>query len=182
MVRFMGRWKLVGTAVGWLTQMISGPAVVVWIFVSVITLAIAVLLRADVSGPICVQMVIPVAWALLVATVVVGTWRVWVALSPKCKLRRMAEDVDTLANLLSNKENYGRDVQGGLGPPLPHLEIKIAALKGKLESIGVHSPPSTEGERWQDYLPLLRGWVANGDLHKARSYKPGTTAIVGWRE
>ena len=82
---------------------------------------------------------------------------------------------------LSNDKNYDHDKQGGLGPPLLCLETEIAALKGKLESIGVHSPRSSDGEAWRNYLPLLRGWVAAGDLRHARWYRPGTTAIVGWR-
>ena len=61
------------------------------------------------------------------------------------------------------------------------LEIEIAALKGQLDSIGVHSPPSSEVADWQNYLPLLRSWVAAGNLRTARWYRPGTTAIVGSR-
>ena len=164
--------------------------------VFITTLAIGVLLRADAIEDVLADrhttwaqmvkpMVKPIAWALLMSSVggialLLGP-RVRAALSPKFKLRRMAEDVDALAESLSNYQNYDRDVQSGLGPPLLCLEIKIAALKGKLESVGVRSPPSSNGEAWRDYLPLLRGWVAAGDLRTARWYQPGRTAIAGWR-
>ena len=154
--------------------------------------AIAALCSADAienmlsaRWPVWAQMVQPGAWALLTASVCGIVWHLWhrlcAALSPKFKLRCMAEDVDALAESLSNDENYERDAQGGLGPPLLCLETEIAALKGKLETIGVHSPPSAEGGAWRNYLPLLRNWVAAGNLSKARWYRPGTTAIAGAR-
>ena len=130
-------------------------------------------------------MVKPIAWVSLmgaVAGIVVLVWpHARAALSPRFKLRRMAEDVDTLAESVANEQNYERDASGGLGPPLLRLETEIAAIKGQLESFGIRSPPSADREAWRNYLPLLRDWVAAGDLRTARWYQPGRTAIVGWR-
>ena len=188
----MTMWKVVEKVFSCLTRTIGVSAGGRWVSVFTTALAIGVLLGADAiedvladRHPIWAQMVKPGAWASLMASVCVIAWLLWprmcVALSPKFKLRSMAEDLDALARSLSNDENYDRNEQGGLGPPLLCLEIEIAALKGKLESISVHSPPSSEVEAWQNYLPMLRGWVAAGSLRTARSYQPGTTAIVGWR-
>ena len=134
--------------------------------------------------PVWVPIIRPVAWALLavgVAGIAMPLWpRIPVALSPKIKLRCMAEDVDALAESLSKYQNHDCGTQVGHEPPLL-LEIKIAALKGKLESVGVRSPPTSDLKAWRDYLPYLRGWVAAGDLRTARWYQPGRTAIAGWR-
>ena len=187
-----GQITVLATTFSWLTQTIGVPTVLV----AVSVFSIMVLLDADAIQavladlhPIWVQMVKPAAWALLIPSVgriALLLWRlIWPRKredqSPEFKLRSTAEDVDALVKSLSNDENYNRDAQGGLGPPSLCLETEIATLKGKLESIGVHSPPSSEVAAWQNYLPMLRGWVAAGDLPTARWYRPGTTAIVGWR-
>lgn len=185
-------WKGVEAVTSWLTRSAGARPLAGVVAVFIAVLAIGVLLRADsLEGvledrhPIWAPMVKPVAWASLMSSVagiaLLVAARTRAALSPQFKLRCMAEDVEALAESLWNDQHYNRDAQGRQGLPLPCLEVEIAALKGKLESVGVRSPRSSDGEAWRNYLPLLRGWVAAGDLRTARWYQPGRTAIAGWR-
>ena len=91
------------------------------------------------------------------------------------------QDVDKLVISLSNNHNAIRDEGLHTESPLPLLVNEIAALKGRLESVRVNSPPSSNLEAWRIYLRHLRGWIAKGDLAYARKYHYGTTAVAGWR-
>ena len=178
-------WKAI---VSWLSRTFDAPTLRVGVLVFVTALSVGLLIRADTveatltdNYPILAQSVRPVAWALLIACVGIVAVLLWplvrAALSPKFRFRRMASDVDALAKSLSDHQKPNGDAPS---PPL-RLEVEIAALKGQLEGIGVRSPPISDLETWHGYLPMLRAWVASGDLRTARWYHPGTTAIVDYR-
>ena len=180
------------TVISWLIRTFDASALRVGTLLFASALSIGLLLDADKieavranDHPIWPTLVRPVAWALLIACVGVAARLlcplVRVALSPTFRFRRMAGDVDALAQSLSNCQKFDNGMQGVAGPPLPRLELEIAALKGQLETVGVRSPPISDLEAWRDYLPLLRAWVASGNLRTARWYQPGLTAIVDYR-
>ena len=136
------------------------------------------------TAPVWAEFVRPISWgvlALCAGALVRENWRDLASIfSAKWKFRCLAEDVEVLAELVADDNNYKSEAQGVIGPPLLPLETKIAAMKGALGSIGVDSPPTRESADWQGYLPLLRSWIAEGDLEGARRYHPRTTAIVGF--
>ena len=183
-------WKAVFS---WLSRTFDAPTLCVGVLVFVTALSVAILVRADTieavladDHPVLAQSAQPVAWASLMACVGISALLLWphirAALSPTFRFRRMASNVDALAQALSNDQNCNRDTNGGSGSQLLALEVEIAALKGQLENVGVQRSPSiSDLEGWNDYLPLLRAWVASGDLRTARWYHPGVTAIVDYR-
>ena len=103
------------------------------------------------------------------------------ALSPTVRLRSMGGDVDALAQSLSNCQMRVSEPHGSSVPPVLGVEVQIAALKGQLENVGVRSHPISDVEAWHDYFPMIRAWVASGDLETARWYQPGITAITDCR-
>ena len=176
-------WKTVVDTASWLARTIGAPAAGGAVSVIVAVLAINVLLRAHAieavladGHPVWAQMIEPVAWASLMGTVWIIGLVAWphtlATFSPSYRLRRMAEEVDALANSLSDGKSYYWDPLGGSGAPLPRLEAEIAALKAKLRDLRVCSPPVSDSDEWNCYIPLLRGWVATGNLHAARAYLP----------
>ena len=176
----------------WVGRALGAPASRIGILVFFSTLVVAILYRADrieaalfQDYPIQAQLLQPVAVAVLFASLGVSAFLLYpdlrAALSPTYRFRRMALDVDSLAESLSNQLDHDNALQGASSPFPLMLENEVAAIKGQLEKLDIRSPPISELEAWNDYLPLLRAWVASGDLRTARWFHPGTTVIVDYR-
>ena len=138
-----------------------------------------------VGQPLWAALVEPVAGALLMGSLGAAAVMAWplahAAVSPRFRFRCMAGDVDSLAESLSDGQCGEEDAEGGSDSPELSPEVKIAAVKGALESIKVRSPPISDLEGWHDYLSMLRGWIASRDLEKARWYHHRRTAIADYR-
>ena len=172
--RGLSLWdQIVGWALSFIRKFRS-PLVGDCVLVFLGVFGVGVLYRADTicDPPDWFVLARPVAMALVASSAVGIILRLWPrvrALFPSVKLRCMAGDVDELASLLSTDAN---------GPQ--ELEIKIAALKGKLEEIRVRSPRVSDLDGWRRYVLFLRAWVASGNLKQARWFHPGSTAIAEW--
>lgn len=139
--------------------------------------AIREALRAG-GHAVTAEMVEPAALAVLVASLCC----IWfaarasvLALSPKQRLRDLAAEVSDLAVALTDRKSYYWDFERAFGDPLPVLEAQIAITKAHLDGLQIRSPGASDGEAWRAYIPLLSGWVAAGDLHAAREYRPATS-------
>lgn len=116
----------------------------------------------------------PAALAVLVSALTVTgvAARSWVSgLSPRGRLRRMADDVSDLAAALTDRERYYYDLDEIYGAPLPSLEAQIAIVKARLARLDIRSPEVSDGAAWRAYIPLLSAWVATGDLPAARAHR-----------
>ena len=88
--------------------------------------------------------------------------RLWVALSPTCRFRRLAPHADALAIGLSDRGNYRPDYDlSSLRPrrrATTRLETVIAMFKANLNALGVcRTPPIDDVDGWQRAVPRLRG-------------------------
>ena len=159
------------------TSVVGGVAGVV-----VAAFASGVLWRADAIREVLLadghtvgsEMVEPTALAVLLGALcvtVLVTRSCVSGLSPRSRLRSMADDVSSLAVALTDFQNYYWRFEGGYGEPLPALEAQIAIIKARLARLQIPSPTVSDGAAWRGYIPLLSGWVATGDLRAARAYR-----------
>ena len=125
----------------------------------------------------------PMGWAVLggLGVAVLGAtlltperirlWGPW--WGPRNRFGDLDQEVRDLAEALSDGRNYVRGVHGGgTNEPLPWLASKLAAMRSKLNALGIESPREYDGQAWRTYIAALAGWIATKDLKAAQEYPP----------
>lgn len=166
---------MVRKIIAWLAGVDVVISLVTWIYTTYTRQAEPVKVIGDLA-------IHPMGWAILggLGVAVLGAlvltpervrlWGPW--WGPRNRFGALEQEVEDLAEVLSGGENYVHTWEGRTNQPLPHLASKLAAMRSKLNALGIDSPREYDGEAWHTYVAVLAGWIATKDLETAQEYPP----------